>query len=929
MRLNKQITIITLISVSFTLGIGLAANINAVPKELDAYDVSSTSLTGTIDLNDATASEIRAYYSNLNGLDASERSGTNLLKNLKPILSNNQKYYSYDKGSKIWQLYEIIDRDWEKSPATSLSYGTYDAENNIITGYKYGSSASNSKNNPYIHALYINRELDNQTTAWDDHGQTAWGINREHIWAKSHGFDTLVSEDDTGGARGDPMHLWAGNGWANHEHLNYFFAFVDKNRAYSDAGNKYDTVYDNLTGYSLNAGGNEKVFEPQDCDKGDIARSIFYMVARYNNYANETEGIDSNNPNLVMLNNLSENGRTGTSTATDPYGMGLLSDLLAWNKLDPVDEFEIHRNNLLYKNYTNNRNPFIDFPEWADAIWGTADLDGTNYNANLVGNANPSTDTIAAPVTEFELSVPRVRLELDETGEIWGLNTEGAITWSIDDESIATIDKTSTVGTERVTVTAISSGKTTITATCGSKTVTGAVIVTTPDPINYGTEDSPLSVEDAKALIDKNSPTVEKMYVKGIVSSYSYSDEYDNYNIWLQNEDGSEPHEFELYHAVLDENVTGLAADKEVVAYGYGQKYSSTYELSPNNNFVPRILSIKNPGDKTPKELVEEQLTSTSLAYNYDKDDAAELSVTDVITKAETGVSGTSYSDWTHTEEASNITYKGNSAGGNSSVQLRSSNSNSGLVITSNPGSKKAKAVTVKWEDHTAAGRTLEVYGSDTAYTAATDLYDNDKQGTLLGTIVMGTSESLTITGDYEYIGLKSKKDAMYLSSISIDYDYIGTTYEYSNVCIRFGGVISQSLWNELDTNNHIIQGFGVMIATDDVIGKDMEIKDFYESASLAENEPDVSEEIVDYFVPVANLSIMGIRDNNYFWNLRYSVADLKTTYVAAAYIKTSTGYVFYRQEKYSAKTLAQDYLDNRGYDESIAAGSLKNLADI
>ena len=59
--------------------------------------------------------------------------------------------------------------------------------------------------------------------------------------------------------------------------------------------------------------------------------------------------------------------------------MGLLSDLLAWNKKDPVDEYEVHRNNLLYKNYTNNRNPFIDFPNWADAIWGTADLDGTNY----------------------------------------------------------------------------------------------------------------------------------------------------------------------------------------------------------------------------------------------------------------------------------------------------------------------------------------------------------------------------------------------------------------------------------------------------------------------------------------------------------------------------------------------------------------------
>ena len=50
--------------------------------------------------------------------------------------------------------------------------------------------------------------------------------------------------------------------------------------------------------------------------------------------------------------------------------MGILQDLLEWNKLDPVDEFEIHRNNLLYRNFSFNRNPFIDFPEWAEYIWG-------------------------------------------------------------------------------------------------------------------------------------------------------------------------------------------------------------------------------------------------------------------------------------------------------------------------------------------------------------------------------------------------------------------------------------------------------------------------------------------------------------------------------------------------------------------------------
>ena len=91
-------------------------------QPVSAYSIAN--LPTTIDLNDCTDEEIRSYYSGLNSLNESERTGTNLLKNLKPILSNNQKYYSYDSNTKIWQMYEISDRDWVKSPASSTVYGT-------------------------------------------------------------------------------------------------------------------------------------------------------------------------------------------------------------------------------------------------------------------------------------------------------------------------------------------------------------------------------------------------------------------------------------------------------------------------------------------------------------------------------------------------------------------------------------------------------------------------------------------------------------------------------------------------------------------------------------------------------------------------------------------------------------------------------------
>ena len=146
--------------------------------------------------------------------------------------------------------------------------------------------------------------------------------------------------------------------------------------------------------------------------------------------------------------------------------------------------------------------------------------------------------------------------------------------------------------------------------------------------------------------------------------------------------------------------------------------------------------------------------------------------VTDVLTQGTTGVTGSSYSAWSGKTATSSAVYAGNSAGGNSSIQLRSKNNNSGVVTTTSGG--KVKSITVVWHSSTSNGRTLNVYGKNSAYTNATDLYNNSNQGTLLGTIVCGTSTSLTISGDYEYIGFRSASDAMYLTSVSITWETSG-----------------------------------------------------------------------------------------------------------------------------------------------------------
>ena len=145
--------------------------------------------------------------------------------------------------------------------------------------------------------------------------------------------------------------------------------------------------------------------------------------------------------------------------------------------------------------------------------------------------------------------------------------------------------------------------------------------------------------------------------------------------------------------------------------------------------------------------------------------------VTDVLDRNFTGINdGAGYGNWSNKKGTSNAVYAGNSAGSNNSIQLRSDVSStkpaSGVVTTTSGG--KVSKIKVTWNTATAAGRTLNVFGSNTAYTGPADLADTNKQGTKLGTIVKGTSTELTIAGDYKYIGFRSNSGAMYMEKVEI-----------------------------------------------------------------------------------------------------------------------------------------------------------------
>jgi endonuclease I/chitodextrinase len=135
------------------------------------------------------------------------------------------------------------------------------------------------------------------------------------------------------------------------------------------------------------------VFEPIDEFKGDIARMYFYFATRYQN---TVAGYSYD-----MFNNSSD----------QVFTTAFLNMLLKWHAQDPVNAREIARNNAIYARQ-NNRNPYIDHPEYIQAIWNpTADtvaptaatnLAVTGTTSNTVSlNWSAATDNIA--VTSYEI----------------------------------------------------------------------------------------------------------------------------------------------------------------------------------------------------------------------------------------------------------------------------------------------------------------------------------------------------------------------------------------------------------------------------------------------------------------------------------------------------------------------------------------------
>ena len=145
----------------------------------------------------------------------------------------------------------------------------------------------------------------------------------------------------------DLFHLYPTDGFTNGKRSNYPFGEVSSPTWSGNNGGKLGK--NTFPGYTGTA------FEPADEYKGDFARTYFYMCTRYSN-VNFT---NAEGKTVFSYNNSNCN-------LTD-FAVALF---LKWHRNDPVSEKEINRNNSVYR-IQKNRNPFIDYPELVEHIWGT------------------------------------------------------------------------------------------------------------------------------------------------------------------------------------------------------------------------------------------------------------------------------------------------------------------------------------------------------------------------------------------------------------------------------------------------------------------------------------------------------------------------------------------------------------------------------
>lgn len=260
---------------------------------------------------------------------------------------------------------------------TRLPYGSYDYNRIACTWTVF--KKSDVRPNGKVWDMYSNNSYSFSSGATK-------GMNIEHSVPKSwwgdaanyNGTNALTRFKYDGSY--DLHHLTPSDADANMAKSNYPLGVVDS-PSFDNGVTKVGTGQANGRATNL--------FEPADEYKGDFARMYLYFVTCYQDYSWKSSALSMFAQNSYPTLNA--------------YGQSLL---LKWHRQDPVSQKEIDRNNAVYS-FQGNRNPFIDYPNMVEYIWG----DSTNYEFSFSGQSTsaPSISTYRTTKLNSDTSEPKHR----------------------------------------------------------------------------------------------------------------------------------------------------------------------------------------------------------------------------------------------------------------------------------------------------------------------------------------------------------------------------------------------------------------------------------------------------------------------------------------------------------------------------------------
>lgn len=191
----------------------------------------------------------------------------------------------------------------------------------------------------------------------------------------------------------------------------------------------------------------------------------------------------------------------------------------------------------------------------------------------------------------------------------------------------------------------------------------------------------------------------------------------------------------------------------------------SGVDLQYDMNYSISVVAVADP------YVYKESLAGTVAAPVSTGSEPAGASKVDIINAAFTTVSVTTYTDWSgKSGSASDAVYAGKTSTTSGAIQMRTSSGGAGIVSTTSGGYIKSVTITTT----TAYAKTIDVYGNNTAYTGYSDLFNDSKKGTKVGSVVATTSntvtEKITFTSNYQYVGIRSNDGAVQASEIKIEW---------------------------------------------------------------------------------------------------------------------------------------------------------------